>query len=141
VIDDEMGRGGDDPGPESTDIDNQHPRRIPEAIRDDLRRRNDGSAESLADFKPANPDIIVIDMDRLFEEAPGALTADLKFREQHSDAWGYVWASRPGYSEDGRSAVVTFHGDPPPHGSDWVYMLAREGRRWEVQWRHHHYHE
>ena len=45
--------------------------------------------------------------------------------------------TRPGYSKDGRSAVILFEGGPNGiHGLNWVYMLAKKGKRWEVQWRH-----
>ncbi len=59
------------------------------------------------------------------------------FLERHPTAWGYVWAYPPGYSADGQTAVVVFEGGPNGvHGLNWVYMIARKGKVWEVQWRH-----
>jgi hypothetical protein len=43
----------------------------------------------------------------------------------------------PGYSKDGKSAVVLVEGGPNgDHGASWVYMLTNKGKLWEVQWRH-----
>jgi uncharacterized protein (TIGR02246 family) len=129
-----------DPGDESRNIDRRDPRPIPDDIRADLRRRDDGPPTSLADFRPANPRIIVRDLDELFGPAEGPLSAIAAFDERYPDAWGYVSTHLPGYSTDGSSAVVVFEGGPSAHGLDWVYMLSRRGKRWEVQWRHLHPH-
>jgi uncharacterized protein (TIGR02246 family) len=127
-----------DPGEESRNIDHKDPRPIPDDIRSDLRRRDDGPSTSLADFRPANPDIVVRDLDELFGRADGPLSAIAAFDERHPDAWGYVSAHLPGYSNDGDRAVIVFEGGPSAHGLDWVYMLTRRGKRWEIQWRHLH---
>lgn len=119
---------------ESRDIDNQDHRLIPRQLREDLERRNGGRPRSLADFKPANPNILVIDLDRMFEEAQDP---NVQFLKRYPNAWGYVRAFLPGYSADGTSALVVFEGGPHGgHGLAWVYLLARKGKRWEVQWRH-----
>ena len=123
-----------DLGEPSHNIDYKDTRRIPAEIHEDFKRRKDEPARSLADFKPANPNIIVRDLDELFDKADDGLAA---FRKQYPSAWGYVWAYPPGYSKDGKSAVVVFEGGPNGiHGLNWVYMLAKKGKRWEVQWRH-----
>jgi hypothetical protein len=110
-----------DIGGDIHDIDNKDPRSIPADMQDDFRRRNLERARSLADFKPANSNIIVRDLDRLFEEADAPLDAFLK---KYPTAWGFVWAYQPGYSKNGT------------HGLNWVYMLTKKGKRWEVEWRH-----
>ncbi len=88
----------------------------------------------MTDFRPANPNIFVRDLEKFFEEADDPLG---EFLKKYPAAWGYVWAYMPAYSKDGKTAVVVFEGGPNgDHGLNWVYMLARKGKRWEVQWRH-----
>lgn len=119
---------------ESHSIDGRDTRSIPTDIQDDFKRRDDEPHRSLADFKPANPDIIVRDLDRMFEEADDPLE---EFSKRYPTAWGYVWAYLPGYSKDGKSAIVVFEGGPNgSHGLNWVYMLTKGEKRWEVRWRH-----
>lgn len=135
--------GFDDPGPESENSLHQDPRPIPGEIREDLRRRNDGRARSLADFRPANPHIKVRDLDQIVDRAGGTFFFWEEIRKQFPDAWGYVQAYRPGYSRDGRIAILVFDGGPGlgDHDVNWIYSLARKGTRWEVEWRHLHIRE
>ncbi len=115
-------------------IDHEDARSIPKDVQADFDRRRQEAPRSLADFKPANPDIIVYDLIRLFENQSQHYKA---FRKAYPKAWGYVWAFLPGYSRDGKNAVVVFQsGGFGNHGENWVYLLTREGRRWVVQWRH-----
>jgi hypothetical protein len=119
---------------ESRNIDHEDPRTPPAEIRADFKRRNAGPARSLTGFRPANRNIVVRDLDQLFDKADDPLE---EFRKQHPTAWGFVWASAPGYSKDGQTAVVLFEGGPNgSHGLDWTYCLTRKSKRWEVQWRH-----
>ena len=139
VIDDEM-YSGDlsfiNLDYESRNIDGKDPRRIPADMQADFKRRGKGPTRSLKDFKPGNPNIVVRDLDKLFEAADDPLEA---FRKRYPTAWGYVWAYPPGYSKDGRLAVVVFEGGPNGiHGLDWTYMLTRDRNRWVVLWRHCH---
>ena len=70
----------------------------------------------------------------MFEEADDPLE---QFRKTYPAAWGFVWAFQPGYSKDGKTAIVLFEGGPNGiHGLNWVYMLTKKGKRWDVQWRH-----
>jgi hypothetical protein len=123
-----------DLGSESHNIDYEDARSIPKDIQNDFKRRNDGPPRSLADFKPANPNIIVRDLDKI----PGPADDFLEgFFKAYPKAWGYVWAYLPAYSKDGRTATVVFEGGPNgDHGLSWVFMLTKKGKRWEVQWRH-----
>ena len=117
----------------SSNIDKTDSRSIPADIQEDFKRRNDGRARSLKDFKPANPSIVMRDLDKMFE-VDDPLE---EFRKAYPDAWGFVWAYLPGYSKDGETAVVLFEGGPNGiHSLNWVYMLAKKRNRWEVQWRH-----
>jgi hypothetical protein len=123
---------------ESDNIDHEDARKVPADVLDDLKRRSRAPARSLADFKPANRDIIICDLDRLFEGAIDREELPLDaFRKKYPTAWGFVWAYPPGYSRDGKTAVVLFEGGPNGiHGLNWVYMVVNKGKRWEVQWRH-----
>lgn len=139
VIDDQMCSGDLSSialGFESRNNYGEDPRRIPADIQEDFKRRSNGPARSLRDFKPANPDILVRDLDKMFDQADDPLGA---FREAYPNAWGYVWAYPPGYSGDGKSALVVFEGGPNGiHGLNWKYMLTRDRNRWLVVWRHCH---
>ena len=127
---------------ESVNSDQEAPRRIPDDIRADLRRRNAGPVRSLADFKPANPNIVVRDLDKLFERPGGLFGANVEFEKRFPNACCYVGVHLPGYSTEGDSAIIVFQGGPRgDHNVNWVYMLSRKGKRWEVQWRHLHIHE
>lgn len=134
VIADKMCNFGYELTDTSTNVDYTDTRRIPADIQDHFKRRNDGRARSLKDFKPANPDILVRDLDKMFEKAYDPIEV---FRKQYPTAWGYVWAYPPGYSKDGKTAIVLFEGGPNgEHGLNWVYMLTKKGKSWHVQWRH-----
>jgi hypothetical protein len=122
-------------GSETRNIDNQDPRSIPSEIQADFERRNDGTRRSLADFRPANPHIKMCDLDKLLGDS--LFDGIDKFHKAYPDAWGYVRACRPAYSKDGAKAILLFGGGPNGiHGLDWVYMLTKKGKRWEVEWRH-----
>jgi hypothetical protein len=123
-------------GAESLDIDNGDPRKIPAGVLSDFYRRNRVRSLSLADFRPANPNVLVRDLDGLFGRDP------FGFERRYTKAWGYVRPHLPGYSKDGDSAFVIFDGGPNGmHGLNWYYMLGWEGGRWVVRWRPLHPHE
>jgi hypothetical protein len=120
-------------------IDGNDIRIIPIGVQEDFKRRSKAAASSLADFKPANPVVVVEDLDQMLEEPDGFLKDALgAIRKKYPNTWGYVWAYPPGYSKDGKSAVMIFDAPGGRHGGDWVYMLSKKGKRWEVVWRHCH---
>jgi hypothetical protein len=126
-------------GGESRNSDYKDPRNIPADLRKDFKRRNHGPSRSLADFKPANRNILVRNLDKEFKDSADFVGDFLK---KYPTAWGYVWAYPPAYSKDGESAIVLFEGGPNGiHGLSWVYMLNKKGKRWEVKWRHLHLRE
>jgi len=128
-----------DLGHPNRNIDCDDIRSVAADIKDDFNRRSKTEASSLADFRPANSNIIVQDLDHMLEEPRGVLDDSLgAIRKKYPTAWGYVWAYLPGYSKDGKSAVVVFDRPGGRHGGDWVYMLSKAGKRWEVVWRHCH---
>lgn len=121
-------------GSTSTNIDGRDRRPIPADLRADVKRRNDGRKRSLAGFAPRNPEILVRDLDAQFKDADDFVDAFLK---AYPKTWGYVWPYRPGYSKDGRTALLVFEGGPNgDHGLNWVYVLAHGRDRWSVRWRH-----
>jgi hypothetical protein len=121
---------------ETENIDREDARSIPIDIQKDIIRRQKEPARSLMDFKPANPHVIVCDVDKLLEGVTGIAVFD-KLRKEYPAAWAYVRVNMPGYSKDGKSAVVLVEGGPNGgHGASWVYMLTKKGKPWEVQWRH-----
>ena len=134
VIDDNTFEDDGELGSESSNIDNKDTRNIPTDIQADFKRRNDGRARLLKDFKPANPNIKMCDLDKLFEVADDPIG---QFDKSYPTAWGFVWAYRPAYSKDGGKALILFEGGPNGiHGLNWVYMLTRRAKSWEVDWRH-----
>ena len=121
-----------DLGHENRNIDGDDSRSIPLDVQVDFKRRSKSPARSLADLKPANPNIIVHDLDRILDEDLNAT------RRKYPNAWDHVWVYLPGYSKDGRSAIVVFE-LRGGHGGNWVYMLGKAERRWNVVWRHLHF--
>jgi hypothetical protein len=109
---------------------------IPKDALEDLDRRRAPAAISLADFKPANPSIIVDNLDAMLGKSESPLDAGVAaiFRKYPPPARP-LWPRPPGYSKDGNSAIVIFGLPMGVHGADWVYLLSRKGTRWVVQWR------
>ncbi len=112
-------------------------RKIPADVQKDLDRRAKAPAMSLADFKPTSTKIIVDNLDDMLDKSPSIFGDGLKaVRKKYPSPSSYVWAHPPGYSADGNSAIVVFGFPMGMHGGDWVYMLSKKGKRWQVDWRH-----
>jgi hypothetical protein len=118
-------------------IDGEDLRSIPLDIQVDFKRRSRNPARSLADLKPASTNVVVADLDSMVEHGSGIYLLRT-IRRTYPTAWGYVWAYPPGYSKDGGSAVVVFNTRAGSHGGDWVYMLTKRRKGWDVVWRHLH---
>lgn len=86
---------------------------------------------SLAEFKPANPNILVRDLSDL-EQGIGFWQA---FRTAYPQAKGFVTAWLPVYSKDGKAAVLRFWFGPTDHGAAGTYLLVKEQGTWKVAWR------
>ena len=108
---------------------------VPTDVSVHLRGRNHGSVP-LSDYKPGQQEIAVADLDLLpgqndlqgFEFWYGQ---DEKSPERK--AWVHTWL--PGYSNDGRTAIVRFWFGPTPHGAIGTYLLTRRDGKWKVKWR------
>lgn len=123
----------------SESIDHKECRLIPADLRADAIRRNQSPVRSLADFRPANPNVLVRDLESEFKDSENFVS---DFVDRYPHAWGWVIAYLPGYSNNGHSALLVFEGGPNGiHGLDWTYVLRRKRNRWEVEWRHLHGHE
>jgi hypothetical protein len=114
---------------------------VPAGAQEDLARRGKLPPIWLADFKPANPNIIVDNLDGMLDQSQGYFHAGLgAIQKKYSTSSIYVWPQAPGYSTDGNSAIAVF-GFPGMHGGDYTYTLSKKGKRWRVDERRVHYHE
>ena len=52
-------------------------------------------------------------------------------RRCYPNACGCVWGTLPGYSRDGKTAVVGF-ARPSYHGESWTYILRKSPAGWEI---------
>ncbi len=108
--------------------------KIPPDVEDDLRRRNRvdrntrGKRFSLAGYHPSNSNILLRALDQVDRDF-------LTFGGQFPNARGYVYAVLPGYSRDGREAVILFAFGPNEHAAVGCYSLKRVNGRWEIVWR------
>lgn len=99
-------------------------------IKDDLLSRNPRYKRFiLAHYQPSNPDILVRDLSQI-DQGVG-------FTSQYPKARGYVEANLPGYSRDGRTAVVLFTSGPRAHpdlgyADTGTYLLRKLKGRWEI---------
>jgi hypothetical protein len=102
---------------------------IPVPICADLRRRNSAEPLSLSGFKPKNSKILV-------EELPDITQrGQFNFERKYPQANTYVEAWLPGYSKDGKTAVVRVRFGPSPHEGTATYLLENREGRWKVKWK------
>jgi hypothetical protein len=104
----------------------------------DLLRRNGGGAFPLSELAlrgrwPIQYD----DLNRLYIAAVDHEEPFWDyFHRCHPNARGCLWAILPGYSKDGRTAVVGFAA-PHPHGEYWTYTMHKTTKGWEITRREH----
>jgi hypothetical protein len=98
----------------------------------DLKRRNRAVCESLAELKFDRRRVIVDDLQRLHEAVV----------PKYPDAQAFGKVALPGYSRDGRHALVVVQDMFNPHGASGVVcVLIKSGARWRVLWSYHQGHE
>jgi hypothetical protein len=100
---------------------------IPAEIRVDLRQRNGKKPVSLSKFKPTGKNILLKDISKF--------QSQLQIMDAFPDAKRYVEAWLPGYSEDGKAAIVRFWFGPSFHGATATYLLVKIDGKWKVKWR------
>ncbi|HYG24405.1 MAG TPA: hypothetical protein VEH04_16630 [Verrucomicrobiae bacterium] len=109
-------------------------RTIPSFIQTNLLSRNqkpgstyDSVPVSFAELK-FDPKIVVADISSESKKWP--------FAKAHPSARGWFEAWLPGYSEDGKQAVVRSWVGPSPHGAMATIFLEKEQGGWVVKWHH-----
>jgi hypothetical protein len=130
-----LGSGSSSPG----DLDDEEQeRRLTGELGGDWRRRNSGGTASLGGYGPWDRRIVLDDIDRLVGASDGQFDFAGRFWAKYPGSRGYVYAYRPGYSADGRTAVVLFSVGPSPHGMTWLFLMDRTPGGWRVKWRRRH---
>jgi hypothetical protein len=89
---------------------------------------------SLADFRSSKAAIQIRDPYAEFEGSLDGFFAGA-YWDKYPDSWRYVYAFLPGYSKDGKTAVVVFETGPSPHGAEVTYFLVKSEAGWTVKWR------
>lgn len=115
---------------------------FPKELRRDWSRRKAGRPVQVSELGDEGEGILVGDIQALAKRARLSGDRDAfarEFRKAHPEAGRWVSAYLPGYSNDGRTAVVVLAGGPSPHGLTWVYRLVLVEGRWCVAWRHEHW--
>ena len=98
----------------------------------DLKRRNRKACESVADLRLDRQRIVVDNLQELHTDAIA----------KYPEAEAFGKATLPGYSSDGKLALVLVQDFLNPHGSSGaVCVLLNSGARWRVVWSHSHGHE
>lgn len=104
-------------------------RLLPRDLRSDLRKRNGQGRYGLQSLAARTSGRILID------DVSDWLSAS-EFRARHPQARAYVEPWLPGYSSDGKTAVVRMWiGPPREKASIATYFLARESNGWRIRWR------
>jgi hypothetical protein len=95
----------------------------PEILQDVNDRNRRGVRYLLTAYKPENPAIAVRDLE-----------ADPRWGDylQAFDLPNWAFLELPGYSSDGKTAVLKLTFGPTPHGAWGVYLLKRTGGRWVI---------
>jgi hypothetical protein len=98
---------------------------VPAEIRADLVNRNSHRyGYSLERYQPSNPNIVVQDLNLRDFNIP--------YEVQYPGIVGHVTPTLPGYSHDGRAALVYFGCSLSNHADKGYYLLRKEKGRWEI---------
>lgn len=112
--------------------------RLPESLIEALYRRNKGAANFDAlqtDYSGMRFDsrIEVGDFTDVIASAVPRTTGPHAKLAARAKGWFQCYA--PGYSDDGRTAVVRAWVGPSMHGAIATYLLERKDSSWQVMWR------
>lgn len=111
--------------------------RLSKEVGKEWSRRNAGPQVPTKAFRFLNHDIIIDDIEAILEKSGGDFAFAEAFWKKHPGTWGWVYPTLPGFSRDGKSAVVLMSDGPSFHGSVWMYKLVQFQDRWKVVWRRH----
>jgi hypothetical protein len=111
---------------------------VPVFSQGNLAWRNAGEQIPVAAFGLRDPRVLVQDLEAEVPDGVGLLWA-MNFQKRYPVADGYLRLARPGYSLDGRTALVVTRGGPSYHGMIWIHLLTYTNRKWRVSWRHRHF--
>lgn len=100
----------------------------PELLADIMRRNPKGLRQSLRQYNPKNPNILVRDLT--------GVDGEFGFSPVLEGARGYVVPFLPGYSKDGQTACFCFGFGPSPHGAVGFYILKKQDGHWTIVERH-----
>jgi hypothetical protein len=99
---------------------------FPPELFHDLQRRNPSAGEDIAALGEFESGVKFADLRRQQE----------KIRQVYPEAAAFAETTLPGYSADGRLAVVAFCSVLEAHAPCVAMVLARQGGRWRVIWSH-----
>jgi hypothetical protein len=95
---------------------------LPRSVAADLQRRNREGPVPLAEFTLQSRQIVIDDLNQLGLDA----------LEKYPDGQTFVRVSLPGYSEDGKIALVAVSIAFDQHGSGEVFALELSNEKWRV---------
>jgi len=98
---------------------------IPRDLAENLRIRNVGSV-SLKTFAPKRANVVMHDLSDIEQ---------YEFDRRYPSARCFVHLWLPGYSDDGRLAIVRCWIGPTAHGATATYLLVNKSGTWQVKWR------
>jgi hypothetical protein len=106
---------------------------IPEAIGEDVRRRNTGATVSLHGYRPRSSRVRV---GGASDEELSHGSGVIEFSAKYPKAVAYVKVSLPGYNAEGTRAVMLVKKGPSRHTWRGAYLLERLNGRWVVIAKH-----
>ncbi len=116
--------------PEQVNVDIGKDHTVPRSVQDDLLPRNGkpgthkSKLASFADLKLGER----VEIAKL----PGG--GIVEFERAHPNARCWVSAWLPGYSKDGKQAIVRANIGPWAHGATVTMFLEKDGDKWTVKW-------
>jgi hypothetical protein len=99
--------------------------------------RNSGDVGAISEFRIEEPRVRVANLDELDKEATArGMELWTLFESKYPNASYLFCPYLPGFSTDGKSALVTLYAGPSVHGVVWAYYLERSRQsQWKIVWR------
>ena len=102
---------------------------IPDEIHDNLVQHNQIPV-SIANFKPKSHSVMIGSPVK-----QGTVITNLGFKYAYLNT-GSLASWLPGFSKDGRQALLRFVAGPTAHGMDGAYMFTKREDGWRIKWRY-----